>query len=109
MGIRCLQRPDPGRSALGKGHIERVSGMTTMGLRGVLACAFIVSSSLLTGMVALPSGAAASEPLSGVVAMPAEAGTGLFDRFKRKACQISLAATRSDRSASRDRSRECGE
>ena len=62
MGIRCLQRPDPGRSALGKGQVERVSGMTTMGLRGVLACAFIVSTSLLTGMAAMPSGASASEP-----------------------------------------------
>ena len=108
MGIRCHQRPDPGRSAQGKGHIEWVSGMTTMGLRGVLACAFIVSTSLLTGMVALPSGAAASEPASASVEPAAAAGPGLFDRVKLKACQVSLAATRSDQLSSRDRSRQCG-
>ena len=107
MGIRCLQRPDPGRSALGQGHIERVSWMTTMGLRGVLACAFIVTTSLLTGMVALPSGAAASESSSAGVDVLAAAEPGLLDRVKLKACRISLAATRSDRSASRERSREC--
>ena len=108
MGIRCLQRPDSGRSALGKGHVERVSGMTTMGLRGVLACAFIVSTSLLTGMAAMPSGASASEPAVATFAAPEAAKPGLFDRIRLKACQVSLAARPSDRSTSRDRSRQCG-
>jgi hypothetical protein len=83
--------------------------MTTMGLRGVLACAFIVSGSLLTGMVVVPSGAAASEPFAARAVVAGDAGPGLLERFRLKACQVSLAATRSDRSASRDRSRECGE
>jgi hypothetical protein len=83
--------------------------MTTMGMRGVLACAFIVFTSLLTGMVALPSGAAASEVALANVEVPAAAKPGLFDRIKAKACQVSLAATRRDRSAGRDVSRQCGE
>jgi hypothetical protein len=83
--------------------------MTTMGLRGVLACAFIVSSGLLTGMVALPSGAAASEQDVASVAVAEPAGPGLLDQVRLKACQVSLAATRSDLSASRDRSRQCGQ
>ena len=107
MGIRCQQRPDPGRSALRKGHIEQVQGMTTMGLRSVLACAFIVSTSLLTGMAAMSSGAAASQPASAAVESAAVAAPGLLDRVKLKACQVSLAATRSDRVSSRDRSRPC--
>ena len=105
MGIRCQQRPDPGRSALRKGHIEQVQGMTTMGLRSVLACAFIVSTSLLTGMAAMSSGAAASPPLS--AASEAAAAPGLIERVKLKACQVSLAAARSDRVSGRDRSRQC--
>jgi hypothetical protein len=83
--------------------------MTTIGLRGVLACALIVSGSLTTGMVALPSGAEASEPASAGVAGATAARPGLLERVKVKACQVSLAATRSDRNASRDRRRECGE
>lgn len=83
--------------------------MTTMGLRGVLACAFIVSTSLLTGMVALPSGAAASESSQASFGVPTAAKPGLVDRIKAKACQVSLAATRRDRSAGRDASRQCGE
>lgn len=83
--------------------------MTTMGLRGVLACAFIVSTSLLTGMVALPSGAAASEPALAGVEGPVAAKPGLFDRIKTKACQVSLAATGRDRSGGRDVSRQCGQ
>lgn len=83
--------------------------MTTMGLRGVLACAFIVSSSLLTGLVALPSGAAASERPSALAGVPAVDQPGVLDRVKRKACLVSLAATRTDRGASPDRSRACGE
>ena len=78
-----------------------------MGLRGVLACAFIVSTSMLTGMVALPSGAAASERGSSLAGEPAVAGPGLLERVKAKACRISLAATRSDRNGSGDRSRQC--
>ena len=82
--------------------------MTTLGLRGVLACAFIVSSGLLAGMGALPSGAAPSEPYSSRTDRPERFGPSLVDRLKRKACQISLAANGSDRSGSRDRSRQCG-
>jgi hypothetical protein len=82
--------------------------MTTIGLRGVLACAFITSSSLLTGMVALPSGAAASVPFEANVAVSPPAGPGLFQQIKRKACQVSLAATHNDRRGSLDRTRECG-
>ncbi len=78
-----------------------------MGLRGVLACAFIVSTSLLTGMVALPSGAAASERSSRLAGEPEAAQPGLLERVKAKACRISLAATRSDRSSTGDRSRQC--
>lgn len=83
--------------------------MTTMGLRGVLACAFIVSSGLLTGLAAMPSGAEASEPAVAGAEVPAAAQPGLFAQVRLKACQVSLAATRSDRSASRDRSRQCGQ
>lgn len=108
MGIRCLQRPDPGRSALGQGHIEWVSGMTTMGLRGVLACAFIVSSGLLTGLAATPAGASASQFVPSSDGAPAAARPGLIERIKLKACHVSLAATQSDRGSSRDRSRQCG-
>ncbi len=84
--------------------------MTTMGLRGTLACALIVSTGLLTGMGAMPSGAAASEPYSAGLALPSAAGPGLFERVKRKACEVSLAASRSDRSdrsGHRDRIRQC--
>ena len=108
MGIRCVKRPNPGRSASGNGHILWVLGMTTMGLRGVLACAFIVSTVLLTGMAAMPSGAAASEPGADVAHSAPQEGPGLIDRVKQKACQISVAATRVDRGTSRDRSRQCG-
>lgn len=83
--------------------------MTTMGLRGVLACAFIASTALLAGGVALRAAAAASEPYAADLAPSAAAGPGLLERFKRKACHISLAATHRDRSASRDRTRQCGE
>jgi hypothetical protein len=82
--------------------------MTTMGLRGVLACALIVSTSLLTGLAALPSGAAASEPASAMVEASAAAAPGLLDRVKLKACQVSLAATGGDHASSRDRRRQCG-
>lgn len=57
----------------------------------------------------MPSGAAASEPYVADEAVSSTAEPNLFDRFKSKACQISLAATRRDRSSARDRSRECGE
>ena len=83
--------------------------MTTMGLRGVLACAFIVSGGLLTGMVAMPSGAAASEPGSSLSAEPEAGRTGLLARVKEKACRISLAASQSDRSGGQDRRRQCGD
>ena len=80
-----------------------------MGLRGIFACAFIVSTGLLTGMAALPSGAAASEPYSAAAIDPSQQESGLFSRIKRKACQVSLAARLTDRKGNRDRSRNCDE
>ena len=82
--------------------------MTTMGLRGIFACAFIVSTGLLTGMAAMPSGAAAGELQVSDTAAPSAQNAGVFALVKRKACEVSLAVTRSDRAASRDRSRQCG-
>ena len=78
-----------------------------MGLRGVFACAFIVSTGLLTGMAAVPSGAAASEPFAvGEAASLPQEGS-VFERVKRTACKISLSASVGDRSAAQDRSRKC--
>ncbi len=107
MGIRCLQRPTPGRSAQGHGLFSRVSEMTTMGLRGTLAVAFILSTGLLTGMAATPSGAADSGFALHEASSTPGAGPGLIDRFKRKACEISLAATNGDRARAQERGRHC--
>ena len=81
--------------------------MTTMGLRGVLAVALIVSTGLLTGMAAMPTGAAASRLDQDEAPAAAAPTPGLMDRIKLKACEISLAASRSDRHAARDQDQAC--
>ncbi|MBW8368005.1 MAG: hypothetical protein K0M70_09125 [Arenimonas sp.] len=81
--------------------------MTTMGLRGTLAVAFIFSTGLLTGMAGPSSEAAAgSLPLAGASDAPA-AEPGLIDRFKRKACEISLATKHADRVGAQERGGHC--
>ena len=105
MGIRCHWSPDPGRSAPRNGPARRVWGMTTTGLRGIFAAVLMVSTGLLTGMASMPSGAAAGES-TGHAGAGAEA-PGLVERFKRRACEISLVATRRDLGSARERSQEC--
>jgi hypothetical protein len=81
--------------------------MTTMGLRGTLAVAFIFSTGLLTGVATMPSGAAASGLTLAEASSAPGAEPGLIDRFKRKACEISLAATQGDRAGAQERGRQC--
>jgi hypothetical protein len=71
--------------------------MTTMGLRGVLATAFLVSSGMLTGMSS-PSG----DPLAGEALVPdtdaveTSAELSLLSRIKLRSCEVSLGAARRD-------------
>ena len=80
--------------------------MTTMGLRGVLAAAFLLSTGMLTGMASPPG-----DPLQGEALVPdtdaVETGAelSLLSRIKLKSCVVSLGASRRD--AASDRRAEC--
>jgi hypothetical protein len=81
--------------------------MTTTGLRGVFAAVLMVSTGLVTGMSSVPPGmAAAASPGHDATQAPSP---GMVERIKRKACEISLVATRRDLGSARERSRECAE
>ncbi|GAB2491311.1 hypothetical protein [Arenimonas alkanexedens] len=76
--------------------------MGTIGTRGLLAAVFIASSGLLTGMAVQPAGdEALFEP---AVSQDTD---GLLHRVVRRACLISVAATRRDLHKAADREREC--
>jgi hypothetical protein len=80
--------------------------MTTMGLRGVLAAAFLLSSGMLTGMASPPG-----DPLAGEALVPdseaVESSTelSLLSRIKLRSCEVSLGASRRD--AAYERRAQC--
>jgi len=80
--------------------------MTTIGLRGVLAAAFLLSTGMLTGMASPPGDPLAAEALvPGTDAAEADHELSLLSRIKYKSCVVSLGASRPDEAS--DRRAEC--
>ncbi len=81
--------------------------MSTIGLRGVFAAVLIVSTGFLGGMSSMSSGVADGGSSAQDTFRAGDESPGLVQRFKRKACKVSLAATRRDTDSGVQRSKEC--
>ena len=76
--------------------------MSTLGVRGLLACVFAVSLGLLAGA------GQADAAFPGDTPVEAKASPGLLDHFRAKACAVSQGLSgRSDRASAEARRRDC--